>query len=109
MVTAPWPDNYMWVHHFQTYGQDLIIQAYDAHMNLVVGAAEETVQTIDITEDGQAMPGRVGCPFLSSGYVISCLTGSQVEKRNMEMLFVRGDSVILVSEIPDLRVMANHI
>lgn len=28
-------------------------------MNLVVGAAEETVQTIDVTEDGQAMPGRV--------------------------------------------------
>lgn len=33
-------------------------------MNLVVGAAEETVQTIDVTEDGQAMPGRVGFLYL---------------------------------------------
>jgi hypothetical protein len=28
-------------------------------MNLVLGGAEETVNTIDISEDGQALPARV--------------------------------------------------
>ena len=55
----------------------LTIQAYDAHMNLVLGQVEENIHHVDVTEDGQPMQPRV-------------------EKRNMEMLFVRGDGVILV-------------
>lgn len=52
-------------------------QAYDAHMNVVVSQAEESIHTIDVTEEGQPLPPRI-------------------ERRNAEMLFVRGDGVILV-------------
>jgi hypothetical protein len=34
-------------------------QAYDAHMNLVLGGAEETIHTVDVSEDGQPQPPRV--------------------------------------------------
>ena len=46
-------------------------------MNLVLGQVEENIHHVDVTEDGQPMQPRV-------------------ERRNMEMLFVRGDGVILV-------------
>nr|ODN90042.1 U6 snRNA-associated Sm-like protein LSm3 [Cryptococcus depauperatus CBS 7841]ODN96177.1 U6 snRNA-associated Sm-like protein LSm3 [Cryptococcus depauperatus CBS 7855] len=51
--------------------------AFDAHMNVVVSQAEESIYIVDVTDDGQPLPPRV-------------------ERRNAEMLFVRGDSVILV-------------
>ena len=35
------------------------VQAYDAHMNLVLGGAEETIHTVDVSEDGQPQPPRV--------------------------------------------------
>lgn len=55
-----------------------ILHAYDAHMNVVVSQAEESIHTIDVTEEGQPLPPRI-------------------ERRNAEMLFVRGDGVILLS------------
>ncbi|ORX41093.1 hypothetical protein BD324DRAFT_647989 [Kockovaella imperatae] len=55
-----------------------VLHAYDAHMNLVLSQVEEAVHIVDVTEDGQAMPLRV-------------------DRRQMEMLFVRGDGVILIS------------
>ncbi|WVQ85838.1 hypothetical protein IAT38_008006 [Cryptococcus sp. DSM 104549] len=55
-----------------------VLHAYDAHMNVVVSQAEESIHIIDVTEDGHALPPRV-------------------ERRNSEMLFVRGDGVILIS------------
>lgn len=53
------------------------IQAYDAHMNLVLGQVEESIHHVDVTDDGQPLQPRI-------------------ERRSMEMLFVRGDGVILV-------------
>ncbi|WVO20357.1 uncharacterized protein IAS62_001651 [Cryptococcus decagattii] len=55
-----------------------ILHAYDAHMNVVVSQAEESIHIIDVTEEGQPLPPRI-------------------ERRNAEMLFVRGDGVILLS------------
>ncbi|PKI84725.1 Lsm3p [Malassezia vespertilionis] len=53
-----------------------ILHAYDGHMNLIMGDVEETIYDVQIAED----------------------TGAEtikVNKRNSEMLFVRGDGVIL--------------
>ncbi|KAF9464379.1 hypothetical protein BDZ94DRAFT_488324 [Collybia nuda] len=54
-----------------------ILHAYDGHMNLILSDVEETIMIVD-TEN--APDGTVN-----------------VAKRKMEMLFVRGDGVILVS------------
>ncbi|WVW80947.1 hypothetical protein I302_102938 [Kwoniella bestiolae CBS 10118] len=55
-----------------------VLHAYDAHMNVVLSQVEETIHIVDVTEDGNPLPPRI-------------------EKRNLEMLFVRGDGVILIS------------
>jgi len=57
-----------------------ILHAYDGHMNLILSDVEETIMLVDGPEG--AAPGH--------GVV-------NVAKRKMEMLFVRGDGVILVS------------
>ncbi|KAF5388440.1 hypothetical protein D9615_000553 [Tricholomella constricta] len=54
-----------------------ILHAYDGHMNLILSDVEETIMLVDV--EGAA-EGTVN-----------------VAKRKMEMLFVRGDGVILVS------------
>ncbi|RDB22552.1 putative U6 snRNA-associated Sm-like protein LSm3 [Hypsizygus marmoreus] len=56
-----------------------ILHAYDGHMNLILSDVEETIMIVDVegAPDGR---GTVN-----------------VAKRKMEMLFVRGDGVILVS------------
>ncbi|KNE59454.1 hypothetical protein AMAG_03732 [Allomyces macrogynus ATCC 38327] len=55
------------------------LHAYDQHMNMVLGNVTESVTVIDVDLlNHQA-------------------TGANVVKRNIEMLFVRGDGVILVS------------
>ncbi|CBQ70657.1 probable LSM3-U6 snRNA-associated Sm-like protein [Sporisorium reilianum SRZ2] len=54
------------------------LHAYDGHMNLILGDVEETIYVVDINEETGAETVRV-------------------VKRQSEMLFVRGDSVILVS------------
>lgn len=54
------------------------LHAYDAHLNLVLGNVEEIYQHIQIGEEtGEEM--------------------IQEQRRKIELLFVRGDSVILVS------------
>ncbi|WVR08616.1 hypothetical protein IAU60_005671 [Kwoniella sp. DSM 27419] len=55
-----------------------VLHAYDAHMNVVLSQVEETIHIIDVMDDGRPTPPRV-------------------ERRNVEMLFVRGDGVILIS------------
>ncbi|EKM80051.1 hypothetical protein AGABI1DRAFT_72874 [Agaricus bisporus var. burnettii JB137-S8] len=52
-----------------------ILHAYDGHMNLILSDVEETVMIVD-TESNQTI---------------------NYAKRKWEMLFVRGDGVILVS------------
>ncbi|TFK43720.1 hypothetical protein BDQ12DRAFT_702730 [Crucibulum laeve] len=56
-----------------------ILHAYDGHMNLILSDVEETIMIVD-TEGAPDGQGTVN-----------------VAKRRMEMLFVRGDGVILVS------------
>ncbi|ESK94431.1 lsm domain-containing protein [Moniliophthora roreri MCA 2997] len=55
-----------------------ILHAYDGHMNLILSDVEETIMIVDT--EGNDPQGAVS-----------------VAKRKMEMLFVRGDGVILVS------------
>ena len=60
----------------------LIEQAYDQHLNLILGDVEETVTTTEIDDE----------------------TDEEIVKkqtRRVKMLFVRGDIVVLVS--PPLR------
>uniref|UniRef100_A0A8C8U405 U6 snRNA-associated Sm-like protein LSm3 n=1 Tax=Peromyscus maniculatus bairdii TaxID=230844 RepID=A0A8C8U405_PERMB len=59
------------------------LHAYDQHLNMILGDVEETVTTIEIDEE----------------------TYEEIyksTKRNIPMLFVRGDGVVLVA--PPLRV-----
>lgn len=57
-----------------------VLHAYDGHMNLILSDVEETIMIVDPIEGGMEGQGAV-----------------KVAKRKMEMLFVRGDGVILVS------------
>ncbi|KAG1833432.1 like-Sm ribonucleoprotein [Suillus variegatus] len=56
-----------------------VLHAYDGHMNLILSDVEETIMIVDPIEGG--MDGH----------------GTRQSKK-MEMLFVRGDGVILVCE-----------
>jgi len=56
-----------------------VLHAYDGHMNLILSDVEEIIMIVDVTETPEGQ-GTVN-----------------VAKRKMEMLFVRGDGVILVS------------
>lgn len=56
----------------------VVLQAYDQHLNMVLGEAEETITTVEIDEETYEEVYRT-------------------TKRNIPMLFVRGDGVILVS------------
>ncbi|KAI0773412.1 hypothetical protein BC629DRAFT_1583086 [Irpex lacteus] len=55
-----------------------VLHAYDGHMNLILSDVEETIM---IVEQQEGAPG----------------VQHTVAKRKMDMLFVRGDGVILVS------------
>ncbi|WFD34439.1 Sm-like protein lsm3b [Malassezia cuniculi] len=54
-----------------------VLHAYDGHMNLIMGDVEETIYDVHMTESGA--------------------DSVRTTKRTSEMLFVRGDGVILVS------------
>jgi len=54
------------------------LHAYDQHLNMVLGEVEETVTSVEIQEE-------------TSEEIV------KTNKRNLELLFVRGDTVILVS------------
>ncbi|KAH7097466.1 like-Sm ribonucleoprotein [Auriculariales sp. MPI-PUGE-AT-0066] len=60
-------------------------QAYDGHMNLIMSDVEERVLIVDVPPDGNLPPGAASA------------VGVKVATRRIEMLFVRGDGVILVS------------
>ncbi len=80
-------------------------QAYDGHMNLILGDVEETIYVVDINDENghetvrvsfvhdQARRKRQSLNLRTFRFIAI----SQVVKRQSEMLFVRGDSVILVS------------
>jgi len=52
------------------------LHAYDSHCNLVLGEVEETIYVVGDEEDDDTI---------------------HTIKKNSEMLFVRGDSVVLIS------------
>ncbi|KAI8805321.1 putative snrnp sm protein [Cladochytrium replicatum] len=54
------------------------LHGYDQHMNMVLGEVEETITIVEPSE--QPTEGSI-----------------QTVKKNYEMLFVRGDNVILVA------------
>ncbi|KAI8371832.1 u6 snRNA-associated Sm-like protein LSm3-like protein [Blakeslea trispora] len=54
------------------------LHAYDGHLNMVLGEVEETITIVEVNEEVQEQVIRT-------------------VKRNFDMLFVRGDGVILVS------------
>ncbi|KAF8303383.1 like-Sm ribonucleoprotein [Clavulina sp. PMI_390] len=58
-----------------------VLHAYDGHMNLIMSDVEETIMIVDNLEEQAAAAPTV-----------------RVAKRRMEMLFVRGDGVILVRD-----------
>ena len=118
-------------------------QAYDQHLNILLGEVEETITIVDIDEETleEIVKARRICPThtphhplthrlhahtntlpaprharahthhaarrvvletITSTDINVCLAATmQVEKRTVDMLFVRGDGVILVS--PPLR------
>jgi len=53
------------------------LHAYDSHCNLVLGEVTETIYTLEEDEDGKESVRTI--------------------KKQSEMLFVRGDSVVLIS------------
>jgi len=57
-----------------------VLHAYDGHMNLIMSDVKETIMLVDVDENAPGAQGQI-----------------KVAKREMEMLFVRGDGVILVS------------
>ncbi|KAI0921687.1 hypothetical protein AcV5_000789 [Taiwanofungus camphoratus] len=57
-----------------------VLHAYDGHMNLILSDVEETIMIVDQVEG--ALDGQ---------------NTVNIAKRKMDMLFVRGDGVILVS------------
>lgn len=73
--------DYMYVHEKQLkhfIDKVFYFKAYDQHMNMILSDAEETVTTVEIDEETYEEVYRT-------------------TKRNIPMLFVRGDGVILVS------------
>ncbi|KZT72507.1 like-Sm ribonucleo protein [Daedalea quercina L-15889] len=57
-----------------------VLHAYDGHMNLILSDVEETIMIVEQVEGAPESQNTVN-----------------VAKRKMDMLFVRGDGVILVS------------
>ncbi|KDQ15439.1 hypothetical protein BOTBODRAFT_31768 [Botryobasidium botryosum FD-172 SS1] len=57
-----------------------VLHAYDGHMNLIMSDVEETIMIVEPVEGAPEGEGIV-----------------RAVKRNLDMLFVRGDGVILVS------------
>ncbi|ORY96400.1 hypothetical protein BCR43DRAFT_491635 [Syncephalastrum racemosum] len=55
-----------------------VLHAYDGHLNMVLGEVEETITLVDVNED-------------TNEEIIRTV------QRTFDMLFVRGDGVILVS------------
>ena len=52
-----------------------IVQAYDAHMNLVMSQVEESIHIVDVTDEGQALPPRVSLSCHSQDTLQKGITG----------------------------------
>lgn len=77
----------------------VLCQAYDQHLNMVLGDVEETVTTVETAEETQEEIIKV--LYISFNDLCVVLIQHQTNRRKIELLFVRGDGVILIS--PPLR------
>jgi small nuclear ribonucleoprotein (snRNP)-like protein len=48
------------------------LQAYDAHMNLILSDVEETITLVDVGDDGAVSNVRVSHPIASAVSRVSC-------------------------------------
>ncbi|KAG9100393.1 U4/U6-U5 snRNP complex subunit lsm3 [Ceratobasidium sp. 370] len=73
-----------------------VLHAYDGHMNMIMSDVEESIMIVENPENPADPHIKVNSAFWFKieGGINECV---QVAKRNVEMLFVRGDGVILVS------------
>ena len=78
------------------------LHAYDQHLNMILGEVEETVTTAEIDEETYEEVRNDDCLLMA--LVIHFVQVFRSTKRNIPMLFVRGDGVILVS--PPMRTSA---
>ena len=83
------------------------LHAYDQHLNMILGSVEETITIVEYDEDTceehvkVLIESSLFTPFpryFESGHDVSFW---QTVKKTVEMLYVRGDGVILIS--PPLR------
>ena len=68
-------------------------------MNLILSDVEETIMIVDQPDGAPGAQHTVNVSLLlDSCFCLDCSTDSvyQIAKRKMDMLFVRGDGVILV-------------
>lgn len=74
------------------------VQAYDQHLNMVLGDVEETVTSMEVDEETFEELITVRSRHILT-FCRHELTDSdwQTEKREIKMLFVRGDGIILIS------------
>ena len=75
-------------------------QAYDQHLNMVLGDVEETVTTVEIDDETYEETIRVRLrPSAPRALLVFPHAPSlrQASKRVVPFLYVRGDGVILVS------------
>ena len=77
----------------------LCYQAYDGHMNLIMSAVEETIMIVEPVEGVPQSQGSVNVSHVCLIFQLVFIHKSSIKyvKRKMEMVFVRGDGVILVS------------
>ena len=88
----------------------LLAQAFDQHLNMVLGDVEETITLVELDPETQeqvikvrdragaaARRERPAQRSLQEASPNPRLAAAQTKKRNVDMLFVRGDGVILVS------------
>ncbi|KAI8868618.1 nagb/rpia/CoA transferase-like protein [Ramicandelaber brevisporus] len=86
----------------ELYGK---LHAFDQHLNMVLGQVEEIVTVVDIPSD-ELQQSEATTTASSTSAPVPPPTAANVRKlrRSLDMLFVRGDSVILVSPpSPDAR------
>lgn len=80
----------------------LVLQAYDGHMNMVLSEVEEQISILELDEATNQEKIKVGSGVFAVHTSIRCLmlmlpSNLQTIKKQYEMLFVRGDGVVLVS------------
>ena len=75
------------------------MKAYDGHMNLILSDVEETIMIVEQVEGSTGTQPVINVSILQIAALNALMRHVQVAKRKMDMLFVRGDGVILVGTV----------